>query len=147
MTTKKDTNPKDAVGCKKVSWTVLPFVVLGEVALAIFEGARKYGKFNWRKKGVRASIYIDAVIGRHLAAWWEGEDIDKESGVSHLSKAIAGLMILRDAQIRGMMTDDRPPGTRDFVRIQNRAASAIIDRHPVAEEPVTHADADSILYF
>jgi hypothetical protein len=26
---------------------------------------------------------------QHLGAWWEGEDIDVESGLSHIIKAIA----------------------------------------------------------
>lgn len=141
----KDTNPKDAVGVKKVGISVLSWPVLFELALAVFEGARKYGKFNWRNVGVRASVYTDACC-RHLAAWQEGENIDPESGISHLVKAQACLHILRDAQIRNMMTDDRPPGTVGFVAVQNGMAHDLIDRHPVAKEPITHKDAPSAEY-
>lgn len=146
MAEKKDTNPKDAVGVKKVGISVLSFAVLFELALAVFEGARKYGKFNWRKVGVRSSVYIDACF-RHIASWQEGENIDPESGISHLVKAEACLHILRDAQIRGMMTDDRPPGTIGFVAVQNGMARDLIERHPVAEEPITHKDAPAVDYF
>lgn len=104
----KPTNPKDAVGINKVSFSVIPANVLGEVAVALTEGALKYGKHNYRGVGVRSSVYYDASL-RHLMAWWEGEDIDPESGLSHVTKAITGLMVLRDCMMRGNFTDDRPP--------------------------------------
>ena len=141
----KSSNPKDAVGISKVPWSTLSAPVIGETGLAMFEGARKYGRHNWRNVGVRSSVYYDAAL-RHLAAWWEGEDTDAESGLSHLAKAMAGLHVLRDAQIRGMMVDDRPPGTIGFVQVQNELAKAIIARHPVAEEAITHEDAPPATY-
>jgi len=104
----KPTNPKDAVGINKVSYSMIPAPVLAEAALALTEGAFKYGKHNYRGVGVRGSVYYDASL-RHLTAWWEGEDIDPESGLSHVTKAIAGLMVLRDCMIRGNFNDDRPP--------------------------------------
>ena len=131
----KDTNPKDAVGTRKVGICTLSFVVLLELALAIFEGARKYGRFNWREDGVRSSVYIDALF-RHVGAWQEGEEIDEDSGMSHLIKAQACLHILRDAQIRGKMVDDRPPGTRGFVKALNEKAAALIDKYPDAKDPI-----------
>lgn len=142
----KASNPKDAIGCSKVPWSVLPTPVMGEVALAMLEGACKYARHNYREIGVRASIYYDAVVGRHLAAWWEGEDVDADSGLSHLVKAMAGLAILRDAQIRGLMTDDRPPGTMDFVKAQNDMAAKILAKYPDPLPAVTHEDCPSAPY-
>jgi len=104
----KPSNPKDAVGTNKVGMSVLPMNVQMEVALALTEGALKYGKHNYRGVGVRSSVYYDAAF-RHLGAWWEGEDIDAESGLSHITKAIAGLTVLRDCMMRGNVVDDRPP--------------------------------------
>jgi len=134
----KDTNPKDAVGTKKVPISVLPFPVLGEVALALLEGARKYGRHNWRVAGVRASVYIDAVIMRHLGPFWEGEDIDPDSGLNHITKAIAGLTVLRDSMIQGNWVDDRPPkspnGWKDDL---NKKTAIIIEKYPNALEPYT----------
>jgi len=54
--TSKDTNPKDACGTKKVPFSVLPWQVLAEIGLALLEGARKYGRHNYRVAGVRASV-------------------------------------------------------------------------------------------
>jgi hypothetical protein len=104
--TYKPTNPKDAVGIKKAPLHVVPAVVLAELGVGMAEGALKYGPYNWRKAGVRASVYYDATM-RHLMRWWEGEDTDPDSGLSHVTKAICSLVVLRDAMIQGMVTDDR----------------------------------------
>ena len=69
----KPTNPKDAIGVDKCPLHLIPTTVKPEVALALLEGALKYGQANWREVGVRASIYRSAV-DRHLDKWWEGED-------------------------------------------------------------------------
>jgi hypothetical protein len=128
----KDTNPKDAVGTKKVPLSTVPAAVVAEVGLAMLEGARKYGRHNYRVAGVRGSVYYDAAL-RHLMSWWEGEDIDPGSGLSHITKAIAGLAVLRDAMINGKMTDDRPPklppGWMDGLNLK---AEAIIAQYPDA---------------
>ena len=126
---KKDTNPKDAVGTKKVPFSVISISVLGEVGLAMLEGARKYGRHNYREVGVRASVYFDAMM-RHMGAFWEGEDIDPDSGLSHVTKAIAGLMVLRDSMIKGNWTDDRPPKVENgWVQELNKKAEEIIEWH------------------
>jgi hypothetical protein len=46
---------------------------------------------------------------RHLTSWWEGENVDPDSGLSHVTKAIATLTVLRDAMLTGKYSDDRPP--------------------------------------
>lgn len=125
----KPTNPKDAVGVRKVPLSVLPWRVLHRVGLAMLEGALKYGRHNFRAAGVRASVYFDAVVGRHLSQWWEGEDIDRDSGLHHIDKAIAGLMVLRDSMLEGNFTDDRPPrGNLDFDAL-NAQAAELHDRY------------------
>ena len=105
----KKTNPKDAVGTKKPRfYSGLPANVTKEVSVGMMEGAMKYGRHNYRVAGVRASVYIDATIG-HLLDYWEGQDIDPDSDLHHITKAIASLYVLRDAQMRNMCEDDRPP--------------------------------------
>jgi hypothetical protein len=128
----KPTNPKDAVGVKKVPFSTLPMPVVAEVGLAMLEGARKYGRHNYRVAGVRASVYFDAVM-RHMAQWWEGEDLDPDSDLSHVTKAIASLVVLRDSMMRGNWQDDRPPKAGPgWVADMNIAAADIIDRLPDA---------------
>jgi len=103
----KPTNPKDTLGIKKAPLHCLPCDVLMELGLAMAEGAIKYGAHNYRDAGVRASVYYDA-LQRHIMAWWEGEDIDPDSGVSHLIKAMACLVVLRDSMNMENWVDDRP---------------------------------------
>jgi len=136
----KDTNPKDAIGTRKAGYSCLPIAVVNECGVAMLEGAAKYGRHNYRVSGVRASVYFDAVVGRHLADWWEGEDIDADSGLSHITKAIVGLMVLRDSMIRGNWVDDRPPKVTNLAERRawlNGLADGILTRH-ADKQPVHH---------
>jgi len=132
----KDTNPKDAVGIKKVPFSTIPAPVIAEVGLAMLEGARKYGRHNYRASGIRASVYYDAAL-RHLAQWWEGEDIDPDSGLSHVTKALATLTVLRDGMLQDLWNDDRPPRSRVEWRALNDMAAKIIEKYPNAKDPFT----------
>ena len=124
----KQSNPKDALGIEKAPITTVSFPVMAEVGVAMLEGAVKYGRHNYREIGVRASVYIDACINRHLGPWWEGEDVDPDSGLSHVTKAIAGLMVLRDAMIRDKMVDDRPVGTKGYITELNKKTKEVLAR-------------------
>lgn len=104
----KDSNPKDILGVKKVPMSVIPANVLQQLGVAMLEGATKYGRHNYRHSGARSSVYYDATM-RHLMSWYEGEDVDPDSGLSHVIKAIASLTVLADCVIRGNLEDDRPP--------------------------------------
>jgi len=103
-----DANPKSAFGMKKPPLHLVPDPPLIELAMVMGLGARKYGAFNWRQTEVAASVYV-AAARRHMAAWFDGENIDDESGASHLAHAAACLFILLDAMAVGKLVDDRPP--------------------------------------
>lgn len=137
----KDTNPKDAIGARKAKLSVIPAGVLLDLGNALLEGAVKgYRRHNYRVAGVRSSVYYDAALG-HLMDWWEGDDIDQESGLSHVTKAIASLVVLRDAMLQGMLNDDRPPRSKVFKRDFNHDAARIIDQYAhVDSPPYTIAD-------
>lgn len=134
----KSSNPKDAIGSRKVPFHLVPQQVLGEVALGMLEGACKYGAYNYRAIGVRSSVYHSAAK-RHLGAWWEGQDIDPKSGLHHITKAIASLVVLRDAMIQGKCDDDRPPAAADpdWVEKLNAEAARILSEHPNPLPPYT----------
>ena len=111
--TKKDSNPKAAYGDAKVPLSVVPSGPLMELGLAMLEGHMKgYGSHNYRGSGCRISTYYNAIF-RHLTAMWEGEDIDPESGLPHIIKIASCCFVLRDAQLMGIVTDDRPPKYED----------------------------------
>lgn len=133
----KDGNPKDGIGIKKAPLSTLPCPVLFEIGLAMLEGARKYRRHNYRVAGVRSSVYYDAAL-RHLMSWYEGEDIDPESGISHLSKVAACMIVLRDSMRRGNLNDDRPPKCETgWVNDLNKKAEDIINKFPNGLEPYT----------
>lgn len=130
MSERKDTNPKDAIGIAKVPASTVPREVIAEVGLAMMEGALKYGRHNFRDAGVRYSVYYDAMT-RHIDAFHEGQDIDPESGLSHLVKAIACLVVLRDSQFLGNWVDDRPPKLPDNWQADlNAKAAALLEKYP-----------------
>ena len=132
----KDSNPKYQAGIKKAPLHCIPTGPLYELGLAMLEGSRKYGRHNYRAIGVRASVYYDASIG-HIIDWWEGEDIDPDSGVHHLIKAMACLLVVRDSMLMGNFNDDRPlryperHGRADF----NEQVKGIVDKIPNCVEP------------
>ena len=136
-------NPKDAIGSRKASMSCVPLVVMAEVGLAMLEGGCKHGRFNYRAAGIRSSVYYDA-LWRHIGAWWdEGQDIDPGSGLHHVTKAIATLVVLRDAMIQGMVADDRPPSSKPFIEKLNAKAADIVDCYAECS-PKHYTIADTI---
>lgn len=125
----KESNPKDRVGSMKVPLDLVPAHVMMETSLAMLEGSLEYGSYNFRDIGIRASIYYSAHM-RHMMAWWEGEDIDPKSGFHHIIKAIACLVILRDATVMDKCDDDRPPAIPSgWVERFNAQAKSLIEKY------------------
>lgn len=90
----------------KISYALVPQEAVDELAKVLNFGAGKYTPHNWRK-GLKYSRCYDAML-RHLFAWWGGEDIDKESGLSHLAHAMCCLSFLITYQTDGSEgLDDR----------------------------------------
>lgn len=136
----KPSNPKDSVGIKKAPLSTIPGEVLMELGVAMMEGARKYGRHNYRAVGVQGSVYYDATI-RHLISWWEGEDIDPDSGLSHITKALASLTVLRDSMINNNWNDDRPPKVESgWIEKLNEKAADLIEKYPDAVQAFTEKD-------
>lgn len=106
MSDTKPTNPKDAIGSAKLPLHLWPTTATITGALALLDGALKYGRQNWREAGVRYSIYYDAAR-RHMDAAFEGEDADPDSGLPHEAHALACLAIIVDARATGKLIDDR----------------------------------------
>jgi hypothetical protein len=79
---------------------LIPVEAINAAAEALMFGADKYGDYNYRG-GLKHTRILDSVF-RHLTAHLNGEDVDSESGLKHLSHAIAGLSMLI------WMTENRP---------------------------------------
>lgn len=89
---------------EKPKYSIMPVLAVNEVMKAFTYGASKYGKYNY-SGGMEYSRYVDAAI-RHINDFLACEDID-ESGNTHLSHAVASLMMLMDNIALGTGTDDR----------------------------------------
>jgi hypothetical protein len=102
------TDPKKSAGDLKDPMHLLPTGPLRSLARVLKLGADKYGVYNWRESdGVKASTYTAAML-RHITQFMDGEDIDAESGESHLAHIMATCSILLDAERVGKLIDDRP---------------------------------------
>ncbi len=104
----KDSNPKDNAATTRLDLSLFPSSARIYGALAMTEGALKYGGYNFRKVGVRGSVYV-ASTGRHMDKYWNGEECDPTTGIPHLASALAGIAVLIDATEQGNLNDDRPP--------------------------------------
>lgn len=128
----KPYNPKDVIGSTKPPLSCIPTGPLYEVGAVMLDGSAKYGRHNWRVIGVRSSVYYDAAL-RHLMKWWEGEELDTDSGCHHLAHAVACCLIVRDATNLGQLTDDRPVPGGDPTAGVKELIKQIKERYP---EPV-----------
>jgi hypothetical protein len=70
---------------------LLPPKTLYEVGKVLTFGAEKYDPHNWRKVDDLQNRYSSAAM-RHILAHIDGEDLDEETGLSHLAHAICCLM-------------------------------------------------------
>lgn len=111
-----DNNPKTAYGVRKPQMHAVPPVALLALGAVMMLGKRKYGLTNWRDKTISASTYYDAAL-RHMFLYWDGEDIDPESGQPHVAHAMACMTMILDATAQGNFNDDRPktPGATSRV--------------------------------
>ena len=136
-------NPKDLIGSTKLPLHLWPMVATAEGCVALHNGALKYGRANWRAIPVRASIYYAALL-RHMAAWFDGEEVDEE-GVRHIGSALACLAILADAKAAGTLLDDRniAGGWRSTVDRLTPQVSDVTRRHGFGPQPKHYTIADT----
>ena len=91
---------------EKPQLSYIPYCALTETAQAFSFGAKKYGKFNY-KKGIEFLRLLDAAM-RHLEQFKEGQDFDEESKtVLHLGHAMANISMLIDMYYNNPKMDDR----------------------------------------
>jgi hypothetical protein len=80
----------------KPRFGLIPPVALLEVAEVMTFGAQKYAPDNWRKVEGGHSRYVEAAL-RHVNAHLRGDRQDDESSLSHLSHAVASLMMAMES--------------------------------------------------
>lgn len=80
----------------KLPLHLLSTEALNQTAAVLAFGADKYAAHNWRK-GFQWSRPMSAAL-RHITAFNAGEDVDPESGLSHLAHAMCCIMFLLEFQ-------------------------------------------------
>jgi hypothetical protein len=72
----------DRYNSGKPKWSLVHFDSLLPMVEVLEMGAKKYSPDNWMK-GLDKKEILESTM-RHLAALLDGEDLDKESGLSHM---------------------------------------------------------------
>jgi hypothetical protein len=72
---------------------LIPPEPLLDIGYVLGHGAEKYGENNWQLVAGGENRYYAALL-RHLFAWRQGEMIDPESGLSHLSHVATNTLFL-----------------------------------------------------
>lgn len=90
----------------KTRFSLMPWAIIRVIADVYTFGATKYAARNW-EQGIEISRLFDAAM-RHLTAWWEGEEVDPESGFSHLAHAAWNCIGMLWMKINRPEMDDRP---------------------------------------
>jgi hypothetical protein len=112
----KPTNPKDQAEASRPPY-LGPLVAFVGSACKRYEGRLKYGGWNYLLSGVQSMTYIGAIFS-HTIKWAAGEEHElvKDAktgemirGCHHLDGVIESAAILREAQWRKILDDDRPP--------------------------------------
>lgn len=95
----------------KLPMHLVPPEAIESMARVLGYGANKYDERNWEKCDNFSTPY--ASLMRHLMAWWNGEDCDPESGLSHLDHILMNAAMLQYYNQHRPDLDDRPRSKND----------------------------------
>jgi hypothetical protein len=103
-----DVKPDSYKGLKsdsnKRQWGLLPWNALKIVVDVLMFGAKKYAPENWKLVDNAEERYKDAAM-RHLAAVFEGEWLDSESGLPHLAHLVCCALFMLSLHKEGTGLD------------------------------------------
>ena len=88
--------PKQAVrfDSGKTNWSLMPFEALEEINRVLEFGANKYAAWNFTEHGgMNHSRVLNSCV-RHIFSYMRGQDLDPESGLSHLAHAGCNILFL-----------------------------------------------------
>lgn len=89
----------------KPDMSLLSSISMVELAKVLSFGKEKYAAHNWRK-GISLTR-LNAAAMRHIFAHNNGEDLDPETGLSHLAHAMCCMMFAVELQQTRSDVDDR----------------------------------------
>lgn len=93
-------------GVKDARLDLVPYDALWAVGRIFGFGAAKYADRNWERGYAWSKSY--GAMQRHLALFWQGENLDEESGMPHIAHAAWHALVLLAFYLRSAGEDDRP---------------------------------------
>lgn len=78
----------------KVDWSLVPFEALEGMVKVLEFGAKKYSRGNWKSGNGFSYLRVLNSCFRHLFSYLRGEDLDPESGLSHIHHAQCNLLFI-----------------------------------------------------
>lgn len=99
-------------GQKLARFDLIPVQPMIELAKHYGRGSRKYEDRNW-EGGYAWSLSYGALC-RHLFAFWDGENIDEETGTPHIIAVAWHALALAEFMNTHPELDDRPNGKADL---------------------------------
>lgn len=100
----------------KLRMDLVPTSAIKAMAEVLTKGAEKYDERQWEKGHDWSTPY--ASLMRHLTAWWEGENKDPESELSHLSHVIMNVAMLIEYEQNYPELDNRPRKDKEDVKVE-----------------------------
>jgi hypothetical protein len=91
----------------KVRLDLLPIRPMKDTAEVLTYGLNKYGKDSWREGEMIKWSRVYSSLQRHLFAFQAGEDIDPETGFSHLAHAACNILMMIEHTYINKDGDDR----------------------------------------
>ena len=85
---------------------LLPPKSIIEIGKVLTYGAEKYDAENWRKVDDLQNRYTSAAL-RHIFAHIDGEEVDEETGLSHLAHAMCCLLFKLEDELLGKGEEER----------------------------------------
>lgn len=97
----------------KPEWLLIPWDQVEKIVRVLMFGAKKYGYLNWTQVPNWKYRYTNALF-RHLIAWaYKGEEMDKETNISHLAHAGCCLLFLMYLSDHGQEKDGERKSNED----------------------------------
>ena len=97
---------------EKPRMDLLPPKAISEVAKVLGFGAEKYGPENWRLLENLQDRYTAGAL-RHIFAHMDGEELDPESGMSHLAHALCCLLFKLEIELENAKIEEEKPREAD----------------------------------
>lgn len=99
----------------KTDWSLLPWDAVEEIIKVLQFGAGKYSPWNWAENGGFKFNRLFNSSMRHFVAWfWRREDLDPETGISHMAHLGCNVLFLLHYVLNGnkFKNNDNRPNVR-----------------------------------